>query len=151
MSSLRELTALSPSPSPTSSLQGASRDPNIRVSVLREIRIQVHKETTQRYTVIGNGDVRSLPPCDAVLSGSASGAVEADLDWDGEIQINKNVDFGGFNAGAVLVRVCDFPDGCTTSCVHNAFLCRTLSFCRSHRDFLMYRRPFRFRSSSRLG
>ncbi|KAJ8520674.1 hypothetical protein ONZ45_g2531 [Pleurotus djamor] len=81
--------------------------PIIRVFILRQISVEVRGQKAWRNCNIGEGTLTPLPPpagsreC-LVAEGEEKTAMN--LDWEGEVRVNKDVDIGGFNAGKLAVK-----------------------------------------------
>ncbi|KAG6887744.1 hypothetical protein C0992_010894 [Termitomyces sp. T32_za158] len=74
--------------------------PTIKVSLLRQSRVETRGYKSWMNKTIGQGKVWELPP----LICNSRGTVH--LDWAGEVQADKDVDVGGFITGNISVRVC---------------------------------------------
>ncbi|KAG6860362.1 hypothetical protein C0995_012256 [Termitomyces sp. Mi166 len=72
--------------------------PTIKVSLVRQSKIEIRGFESWKNETIGQGEVWELPP----LICESRDAVH--LDWAGEVQANKDVEVGGFISGNVSVR-----------------------------------------------
>ena len=75
----------------------------IRVFLLRQIIVSVFEQRAWRTCVIGEGNLRSLPP----LLPDENTQLEdlQTVDWEGEVRCNESVQSGGFNVGNLTVKV----------------------------------------------
>ncbi|KAG5729170.1 hypothetical protein E4T56_gene15672 [Termitomyces sp. T112] len=72
--------------------------PLVVVSLVRQSKTKTRGSKFQKNQTIGQGEVQELPP----LICESRDAIH--LDWGGEIQVNEDVEVGGFVAGNVSVR-----------------------------------------------
>ncbi|KIK67269.1 hypothetical protein GYMLUDRAFT_156029 [Collybiopsis luxurians FD-317 M1] len=77
------------------------RSRHVRVLITRQIMVEANTRKCWRTRTLGEGTVRALPPpfIDAPCQKD-----EVYADWEGEVRCDKNVQYGGFNVGAVTVK-----------------------------------------------
>lgn len=86
----------------------------IRVSIARQVVVEVNGRRRFRTFTIGIGKMWSIPPQVAVMDyehgegDPFSGDADADicLDWQGEVKCWGEVTSGGFSVGNLIVKVC---------------------------------------------
>ncbi|KAF5364638.1 hypothetical protein D9758_005552 [Tetrapyrgos nigripes] len=80
----------------------------LSVTVHRQVAIKLYDEVAWQNLVIGKGKIRaSPPPFDSAgvdLGVDHDKDVEGSLDWEGEIEVNEDVQVGQFDAGNVSIR-----------------------------------------------
>ncbi|KAJ7595380.1 hypothetical protein C8J56DRAFT_922187 [Mycena floridula] len=83
---------------PLDSMSDFGTEPIIKVSIHRQIALQVKGQHAWRTSSIGDGNIRSIPPCASATDGDVT------MDWEGTISPKTDITFGGFNAGRTLVK-----------------------------------------------
>jgi len=87
---------------PLSLSSPAKDEPFIRVFLLRQIIVSAFEQRAWRTCVIGEANLRSLPPLSLDLH-PQSGDCET-VDWEGEVRCDQSVQVGGFNVGNLTVK-----------------------------------------------
>ena len=77
--------------------------PFIRVFLLRQIIVSVFGQRAWRTCVIGEGNLRALPPLPPDLNPLLED--RHTVDWEGEVRCDEGVQAGGFNVGDLTVKV----------------------------------------------
>src|ERR1700733_9899454 len=75
----------------------------IRVFLLRQIIVSVFEQRAWRTCVIGEGNLKSLPPLFPDVNSQSEDFQT--FDWDGEVRCDEGVQNGGFNVGNLTVKV----------------------------------------------
>ena len=77
---------------------------NFTVSILRQTTFDGSYYTAaRRDATIGGGPIRQVAP---PFSCPPQRDRELHLDWEGEVQVNVGIQFGGFSVSNVTVKVC---------------------------------------------
>lgn len=110
--SLKQLLApddILPSSTPKTFRQrGPSSEAKINVILIRQLTVEVKGTTAWRNLVIGEAELRSIPPPIETSQSEASnpsGSSIGSANWEGEIQCRDDVKTGGFFAPGVCVKV----------------------------------------------
>jgi hypothetical protein len=77
-------------------------EPTIKVYLLRQISVETRGQKAWRNTVIAEGELGEVPP---VVSPPCESAGTGHLDWEGELQVGKDLSVGGFQTANVAVKV----------------------------------------------
>lgn len=106
--------------------------PFIRVFLLRQIMVSVFGQRAWRTCVIGEGNLRPLPP----LSPNVHSQSEdfQTVDWDGEVRCDEDVQVGGFNVGNLTVKVSGIcsPSQSILNSIYLGFHCACTISTQSH-------------------
>ncbi|KAL0571226.1 hypothetical protein V5O48_010733 [Marasmius crinis-equi] len=79
------------------------RPPAIQVHLLRQVSIDVNGSKAWRNSILAHGQLRAIPPPMSSITNSACSR-EDSLDWEGELQVPKNVNCPSFNVGGLIVK-----------------------------------------------
>ena len=105
-SSLRSLHRPS-EPKPGNSGQNNSfrlqERPIARVYLMRQVVATAYGHKGRRNLVIGEGELRPLPPLE-IDAPSAKDGFDS-LDWEGEVRCDESVTVGAFNVGELYMKV----------------------------------------------
>ncbi|KIM85065.1 hypothetical protein PILCRDRAFT_6051 [Piloderma croceum F 1598] len=83
--------------------------PIARVFIMRQIIATVYGHKARRYLVIGEGNLRPLPPIEPDAT-SVKDGLES-LDWEGDVRCDESVTGGALNVGDLSMKVRRFLDG----------------------------------------
>ncbi|KAF9451980.1 hypothetical protein P691DRAFT_662123 [Macrolepiota fuliginosa MF-IS2] len=86
----------------TETKSAVGRGSAIRVSIVRQIMVEIHGEKSSRAMTIGTGTVWPVPPTD--LGRVSMSPDDVCLDWEGEVRCEKEVKSGGFYLGSLQVK-----------------------------------------------
>ncbi|KDQ62638.1 hypothetical protein JAAARDRAFT_121787 [Jaapia argillacea MUCL 33604] len=76
--------------------------PTVRVFLFRQVTAEVRKQKAWRICVIGEGELRPLPPEESAHSPYQ--LADECLDWEGEVKCDESVTVGGFKIGPLVVK-----------------------------------------------
>ncbi|KDQ62637.1 hypothetical protein JAAARDRAFT_189931 [Jaapia argillacea MUCL 33604] len=80
----------------------AGGKPTVRVFLYRQITAEVRKKKARKICVIGEGELRPLPPEESAQS--PCHLADESLDWEGEVKCDESVTIGGFKIGPLVVE-----------------------------------------------
>ncbi|KAF4567514.1 hypothetical protein EYR40_006517 [Pleurotus pulmonarius] len=76
--------------------------PAIRVSLARQVLVEVHERKSWRSSTLGEGSVWPVPPSAPVSLDSDSH--EVTIDWSGEVRCGEDITSGGFSTGGLVIK-----------------------------------------------
>ncbi|KAL0069119.1 hypothetical protein AAF712_003805 [Marasmius tenuissimus] len=79
------------------------RPPTVQVHLLRQVSLDVNGEKAWRNSILAYGQLRPIPPPMSSITNSACSR-EDSLDWEGELEVPKNLPCPSFNVGGLIVK-----------------------------------------------
>jgi hypothetical protein len=76
---------------------------------MRQIIATAYGHKARRYLVIGEGNLRPLPPIEPDAT-SVKDGLES-LDWEGDVRCDESVTGGAFSVGDLSIKVRRYLDG----------------------------------------
>ncbi|KAF8908861.1 hypothetical protein CPB84DRAFT_1766171 [Gymnopilus junonius] len=87
-----------------SSKRAQTSPPLLRVSLLRQVSVSMRSVNSWKNTAMGQATLWPIPPDLGSCCSSTAQCREGHVDWEGEVQCNKDITVGAFEAGNVNVK-----------------------------------------------